>query len=141
MDDAIADAPRIRALLIEAARDGRAVSYSELLALLDLRFTRPRMRALCVTLDAIDSAGRSVGEPELAVLVVRESDGLPGQGWWTGGRALALGHDGGWTGPDALALVRRLQQAAFGHWRARPAVASQSPPRTARRPRVGATHR
>ncbi len=134
MDAAIADAPRIRTLLIEAARERRAVSYSELLALLGLRFTRPKMRALCVTLDAIDRAGRSVGEPELAVLVVRESDGLPGQGWWTGGRALALGHDGDWTGPDALALVRGLQREAFDYWQA-----SQSPRRTARKPRVGAT--
>ena len=118
MDEAIVDAPRIRALLIEAARDGRAVSYSELLALLGLRFTRPKMRALCVTLDAIDTAGRGIGEPELAVLVVRESDGLPGQGWWTGGRALALGHVGDWTGPEALALVRGLQTEAFDYWRA-----------------------
>ena len=134
MTEVIADARRIRALLIEAARECRAVSYSELLALLGLRFTRPKMRALCVTLDAIDTAGRGVGEPELAVLVVRESDGLPGQGWWAGGRALALGHDADWTGPEALALVRRLQQEAFDYWRGR-----QSPPRTTRSPRVGAT--
>lgn len=119
MDAAIADAPRIRALLIEAAREERALSYSELLALLGLRFTRPRMRALCVTLDAIDTAGCGASEPELAVLVVRESDGLPGQGWWTGGRALALGHAGDWTGPEALMLVRRIQQDAFDYWRAR----------------------
>jgi hypothetical protein len=139
MNEAIADAPRIRALLIEAAREARAVSYSELLALLGLRFTRPKMRALCVTLDAIDTAGRSADEPDLAVLVVRESDGLPGQGWWTGGRALALGHEGDWTGPAAMALVRGLQREAFDYWRDRPDAASQSPRRIARRPRVGAT--
>lgn len=117
-DEAITDAPRIRTLLIEAARERRAVTYSELLALLGLRFTRPKMRALCVTLDAIDSAGGDAGEPELAVLVVRESDGLPGQGWWTGGRALALGHEGAWTGPEAMALVRSLQGEAFDYWNA-----------------------
>lgn len=139
MDEAIGDAPRIRALLIDAAREARAVSYSELLALLGLRFTRPKMRALCTTLDAIDAAGRGADEPELAVLVVRESDGLPGQGWWTGGRALALGHEGVWTGPAAMALVRALQQDAFDYWRARATTASQSPCRTKRKPRVGTT--
>lgn len=116
--DAIADVGRVRALLIAAARGGEAMSYSELLAALGHRFTRPRMRALCKTLDRIDEAGAAAGEPELAVLVVRESDRLPGQGWWTGGRALALGHDGGWTGPAAVALVRAEQERAFAYWQA-----------------------
>ena len=77
---AIADTGRVRALLVEAAREGRAISYSELLGRLGHRFTRPRMRAVCRTLDAIDAAGALAGEPPLAVLVVRESDRLPGQG-------------------------------------------------------------
>ncbi|HET8612577.1 MAG TPA: ribose-phosphate pyrophosphokinase [Sphingomonas sp.] len=113
---AIADAPRIRAILIEAARAGESISYSALLAQLGLRFTRPKMRALCRTLGAIDEAGAAAGEPELAVLVVRESDGLPGQGWWVGGRALMLGHEGPWQGPEAQAFVRRIQQEAFDWW-------------------------
>ena len=114
---AIADVARVRALLIEAARAGEPYSYSGLLNDLGLRFTRPKMRALMKTLGAIDEAGLAAGEPELAVLVVRESDGLPGQGWWTGGHALALGYDGAWEGPKARALVRRLQKAAFDYWR------------------------
>ncbi|HEY0270793.1 MAG TPA: ribose-phosphate pyrophosphokinase [Sphingomonas sp.] len=116
---AIADVARVRALLIAAARAGEAVSYSELLAALGHRFTRPKMRALCRTLDAIDEAGAAAGEPELAVLVVRESDSLPGQGWWTGGHALMLGHEGAWEGPDARALVARLKGEAFDWWRER----------------------
>jgi hypothetical protein len=107
----------IRAILVAAAREGRAVSYSEMLGDLGHRFTRPKMRALCKVLDAVDQAGGTVGEPELAVLVVRESDGLPGQGWWVG-RADALGYHGDWTGPDARALVRELQGQAFDYWRA-----------------------
>ena len=116
---AIADVARVRALLIAAARAGEALSYSEVLAQLGHRFTRPKMRALCQTLTAIDEAGAAAGEPELAVLVVRESDGLPGQGWWTGGHALALGHDGAWEGPEARALVKRLQRQATKYWRPR----------------------
>jgi hypothetical protein len=116
MDEAIADPARIRGLLIAAARRGAAMSYSELLGELGHRFTRPKMRALCKTLDRIDEAAAVAGEPELAVLVVRESDGLPGQGWWTGGKAFLLGHDGAWTGPEATRLVREIQQRAFDYW-------------------------
>lgn len=116
---AIADTARVKRLLVAAAREGVALSYSEILGQLGHRFTRPKMRALCRTLDAIDTAGGVAGEPGLAVLVVRESDRLPGQGWWAGGRALLLGHDGDWTGPEARALVRELQQDAFDFWQSR----------------------
>ena len=57
-------------------------------------FTRPKMRALCKVLAYVDDEAEERGEPELAVLVVRQSDGLPGQGWWVGG---AKKH--GYTGP------------------------------------------
>jgi len=113
----LADVERIRALLIEAAREGRAVSYSEMLGALGLRFTRPKMRALCRTLDVIDEAAVVAGEPELAVLVVRESDRLPGQGWWGGMKRFVLDYDGPWTGPQAARLVRDQQQIAFDYWR------------------------
>lgn len=113
----IADVARVRAVLIAAARAGESVSYSQLLGELGHRFTRPKMRAVCKTLDAIDEAGAAAGEPGLAVLVVRESDRLPGQGWWVG--SAARGHPGAWTGPEAEAFVRTLQQHVFDHWRGR----------------------
>lgn len=119
MTDAIADVPRVRALLIESARRGEPISYSAALLALGHRFTRPKMRALCKTLDAIDEAGRAAGEPELAVLVVRESDGLPGQGWWAGAQAFVRGYDGPWEGPNAAAFVRTLQAETFAYWRHR----------------------
>jgi len=112
----IADAGRVRALLIAAARRGEAVSYSQLLGELGHRFTRPKMRAVCKTLDAIDQRAAAAGEPELAVLVVRESHKLPGQGWWVGAAA-SRRYDGPWTGPQAAALVREIQQRAFDYWR------------------------
>lgn len=115
---AIADVARVRALLVTAARRRTAMSYSEVLDALGHRFTRPKMRALCKTLDAIDTAGAARGEPELAVLVVREADRLPGQGWWTGGRPMREGYEGPWMGPEALAFVRALQQRAFAYWAA-----------------------
>jgi len=115
--NSIADVARVRALLIGAAKAGEAISYSHLLAQLGHRFTRPKMRAVCKTLDIIDEAAIAAGEPELAVLVVRESDGLPGQGWWGGARAFVLGYDGPWTGPQAMRLVKEQQRVAFDYWR------------------------
>jgi len=114
----IADADRVRGLLIAAARAGEAVSYSHLLGQLGHRFTRPKMRALCKTLDVIDTRAAVAGEPELAVLVVRESDRLPGQGWWVGISA-SRRYEGPWAGPEAEALVRTIQQQVFDFWRDR----------------------
>jgi hypothetical protein len=108
----IADVARVRAILLAAAREGRALTYSEVLLDLGTRFTRPKMRALCRTLDRIDEEGAARGEPGLAVLVVRQSDGLPGQGWW-------VGRDGPWEGPEALARVTALKRAVFAYWSAR----------------------
>ena len=78
----LADPAEVRAILISAAKAGEAISYSEVLALLGHDFSRPKMRALCKVLGFVDDEGAERGEPELAVLVVRQSDGLPGQGWW-----------------------------------------------------------
>jgi hypothetical protein len=114
---ALADVQRVRNLLIEAARAGTAVSYSELLGQLGHRFTRPKLRAVCKTLDAIDTAGVADGEPALAVLVVRESDRLPGQGWWVGSDA--RGYAGPWTGGEAMEHVRLLQDEVFAFWKSR----------------------
>ena len=109
---AISDVAHVRALLIATARQGEAITYAALLNALGHPFTRPRMRALCRTLDAIDDAAQASGEPDLAVLVVRQSDGLPGQGWWVG----AVDYAGPWTGAQALAHVRGLQEKAFRFW-------------------------
>jgi hypothetical protein len=112
----LADPAEVRRLLIESAAAGEAVTYSELLNALGHAFTRPKMRALCKVLGAIDDEAAERGEPELAVLVVRQSDGLPGQGWWVAGGAMLHGYDGLWTGPEAMALVRKLQRQAFRYW-------------------------
>jgi hypothetical protein len=117
-DSPIADVPLVRSILLDSARAGRAISYSAFLARLGLAFSRPKMRALCRTLDRIDQDGAERGEPGLAVLAVRESDGLPGQGWWAGWRAAELGWESDWTGPAARAFVAEEQAAAFRYWQA-----------------------
>ena len=112
----LADPAEVRALLIGAAAAGHALTYSDLLAGLGYPFSRPKMRALCKTLATVDEEAAARGEPELAVLVVRQSDGLPGQGWWVGGGATIHGYSGKWEGPKAAAFIARLQQAAFDYW-------------------------
>jgi hypothetical protein len=103
--------------LVASAKAGEPISYSETLALLGHHFTRPKMRALCKVLAFVDDEAEERGEPELAVLVVRQSDGLPGQGWWVGG-AKKHGFAGSWEGPKAAKLVRALQRQAFEFWKA-----------------------
>jgi hypothetical protein len=109
---ALHDVARITRLLQDAAREGRAVSYSELLMMLGFRFTRPKMRAVCKTLDAIDIEGAVRGEPALACLVVREGDRLPGQGWWTS----RTDYKGAWEGAEARAYLNKCQKRAFRYW-------------------------
>ena len=116
----LADPAEVRAILVSAAKAGEAISYSEVLALLGHHFTRPKMRALCKVLACVDDEAAERGEPELAVLVVRQSDGLPGQGWWIGG-AKAHGYTGPWEGPKAARLIRRIQRQAFDYWAGREA--------------------
>ena len=116
----LADPAEVRAILVSAAKAGEAISYSEVLALLGHDFTRPKMRALCKVLAFVDDETAERGEPELAVLVVRQSDGLPGQGWWVAG-AKAHGYTGLWEGPAAAKLIRRIQRQAFDYWAGREA--------------------
>ena len=111
----LADPAEVRRLLVASAAAGQPITYSELLNALGHAFTRPKMRALCKVLALVDDEAVEQGEPELAVLVVRQSDGLPGQGWWVGGVAMLHG-DGLWTGPEAERLVKRLQRQAFDYW-------------------------
>lgn len=108
------DIGEIESLLQASARDGKAISYAETLNCLGLDFSRPKMRALCIALGEVDRRARSRGEPDLAVLVVRASDGLPGAGWWVekDGRK----YSGPWEGPKALAYIKRLQKKAFSYW-------------------------
>ena len=111
----LADPQEVRAILVASAQAGQWISYSEVLALLGHHFTRPKMRALCKVLSFVDDEAEERGEPELAVLVVRQSDGLPGQGWWIGG-AKKHNYTGLWEGPKAAKLIRKLQARAFDYW-------------------------
>ena len=114
----LADPAEARAILIACAKAGEAITYSEMLAMLGHAFTRPKMRALCKVLSVVDRDAEACGEPELAVLVVRQSDALPGQGWWIEG-ARVHGYAGPWEGRAAAKLIRQVQSRTFEFWAGR----------------------
>ena len=116
MAERLADPEEVRAHLVAAARAGIALTYGELLEHLGYGFSRPKMRQLCAVLGDVDREAAARGEPELAVLVVRQSDGIPGQGWWVAGGARAHGYEGPWEGPEAHRLIDRLQNETFAYW-------------------------
>jgi hypothetical protein len=120
---ALAEPEEVRAHLIAAARAGQALTYSNLLGRLGYPFTRPKMRALCAVLTAIDEQAELRGEPELAVLVVRQSDGVPGQGWWVSGGGRDRGYEGPWEGPEARRFIETVQAESFRFWQSRAGTA------------------
>ncbi|WP_324750937.1 ribose-phosphate pyrophosphokinase [Sphingomonas sp. LY54] len=105
--------------LVAAARAGHALTYSEMLERLGYHFSRPKMRQLCAVLGTVDEEAEARGEPELAVLVVRQSDGIPGQGWWVAGGARSRGYEGPWEGPEAERFIASVQAETFEYWKVR----------------------
>jgi hypothetical protein len=114
----LVDIDRLEALLVGAARARRSLTYAEVLAHFGIRITPRRVFALCRDLGAVCERNRTRGEPELAVLVVRKSDRLPGEGFfrtlWREGA-----YDGPATGPAAAAFIRRETERAFAHFAGR----------------------
>jgi hypothetical protein len=108
----LVDVDRLEALLIEAARARHSLTYAEVLAHFGIRITPRRVFALCRDLGAVCLRNRARGEPELAVLVVRKADRLPGEGFfhslWRDGA-----YDGPATGPRAHAYVREESEKVF----------------------------
>ena len=119
----LADPEEVRAFLVAAAEAGTALTYSEVLERLGYSFSRPKMRQLCALLGRIDEEAEARGEPELAVLVVRQSDGLPGQGWFVAGGARSRGYEGPWEGPEAARFIRSVQAETFAYWQSRSGTA------------------
>jgi hypothetical protein len=109
------DVDRLEALLIAAARARRSLTYAEVLAQFGLKITPRRVFGLCRDLGTVCERNRARGEPELAVLVVRKSDRLPGEGFfhglWRDGA-----YDGPATGPEAEAFIQRETGRVFAHW-------------------------
>ena len=118
------DIDHAEAFLQAAARAEESVSYKEMIEALGFPFSRPLALQLCRVLTEIDARAEARGEPGLAVLVVRQADRIPGQGWWMS-HVRANGYAGPFTGPAAMAEITPLQRVAFRHWRRSAMVGGQ----------------
>jgi hypothetical protein len=104
-------ADALERVLVRAAREGRTVSYRRLLAMAGRRVGPNNVRALVRVLSEVCRRSEARGEPDLACLVVRESDGLPGEGYFAAEAA-----KGGPRDASRRARVARAQAEAFAFW-------------------------
>ena len=106
------DLGRLERALIRAALERRSVTYGQLLALFERKVTRITVAALCRDLGRVEERRAGEGWPDLACLVVRKSDALPGEGYFDSLRREGA-YAGPGTGPGAEAFVRARQERAF----------------------------
>jgi hypothetical protein len=102
-------------VLVAAARERRPVSYGLLLRYFGRKVTPVTVGALCRDLGAVCRRVEEKGGPDLAVLVVRQADGLPGEGYFTSLRR-SEGYAGPSSGPDASRFIRERQVRTFAHY-------------------------
>jgi hypothetical protein len=121
----VIDLDRLERVLVQAAREGRPVTYGQVLAYFGWKVTQVTVGALCRDLGRVEERRAGQGWPDLACLVVRKSDGLPGEGYFTAMRAAGF-YAGPSTGPPADAFVRARQDRARLWAAAQPAAASEA---------------
>jgi hypothetical protein len=111
----VVDIDQLELLLRRAASEGRTLTYADVLGHFGQRIAPRRVFGLCRDLGEVCRRNRTRGEPELAVLVVRKSDGLPGEGFfrsfWRDGS-----YDGPPSGPPARAFIRDEQERVFDYF-------------------------
>ena len=112
------DLDRLERVLIQAAVEGRPVTYGQLLAYFGWKVTQVTVGALCRDLGRVHARHRGEGWPDLACLVVRKSDGMPGEGYFSSLRTEGA-YDGPSVGPAAAKLVKTRQAHAHA-WAMRP---------------------
>jgi hypothetical protein len=108
----VVDLDRLERALIRAALERRPVTYGQLLAFFGWKVTRVTVGALCRDLGRVEERRAGQGWPDLACLVVRRSDGLPGEGYFNSLRR-EHGCAGPRVGPAAEAFVRSRQERAY----------------------------
>lgn len=96
-----------------AAAAGEPLTYGALLAFFERRVTPITVRALCRDLGKVCDRIEARGGPDLACLVVRKSDGLPGAGYFDG-----LRQSGRYAGPAEGEPARRFVAAEQARARA-----------------------
>ncbi len=103
------DPDLLESLLIHAGSRHRPLTYGEVLRHFGQRVSPVRVAALCRALGEVERRVAARGGPDLACLVVRRSDGLPGAGYFAGEAAEEMRR----RKIDAARLVRERQARAF----------------------------
>jgi hypothetical protein len=85
------------------------------LAHFGIKITPRRVFALCRDLGVLWERSRARREPDLAVLVVRKADRLPGEGFFHGAWRDGS-YDGPPEGPAARDYIARLSEDVFAYW-------------------------
>ena len=106
------DLDRLERVLVRAARERRPLTYGQLLAYFGLRVGRVTVGGLCRDLGRVERRRAAEGWPDLACLVVRKADGLPGEGYFASLRAEGV-YAGPSEGPEAVTALRARQERAF----------------------------
>lgn len=125
------DLDLLERVLIRTALEGRAVTYGELLAFFERRVTRITVSALCKDLGRVEERREGEAWPDLACLVVRKADGLPGEGYFA-----SLREAGAYAGPsvgEAAHAFVRGRQARAREWALERAAGTRSRSRSAQR--------
>jgi len=112
----LVDLDRLERLLLRVGAGGRTLTCGEVLRHFGRRMGPGNVARLCRDLGEVCRRVEARGGPDLACLVVRREDGLPGAGYFAGLRDAAA---------DVEALVRARQEQAFAWCRAQ---AERSPP-------------
>ncbi|SNB62154.1 hypothetical protein SAMN07250955_10349 [Arboricoccus pini] len=123
---------KLKAVLERAAGEGRALTYGQILTFFGRKVTRVSVGALCRDLGEACRLVEADGGPDLAVLVVRKSDGMPGAGYFTALRREGL-YDGADSGEAAAAFVAARQQEVFA-WYSKGRPSARRARRAAQRP-------
>lgn len=111
----VLDVVAVEQILRHAAKARRTVSYGEALWLLDRSFSRALVRQLCRVLGDVDDRARARGQPELAALVVRKADGIPGEGYFAEARRRGE-LDAPRDHSRVRAIVDQRQAEAYRYW-------------------------
>lgn len=107
-------ADELEQVLIQTAKGKETVTYRRLLALGGRRVGPNNVRALMRVLSEVCRRLEARDEPDLACLVVRESDGLPGEGYFA-----AEAERGKELMGSRRARVEKAQAAAYAFWEGR----------------------
>jgi hypothetical protein len=114
---AVVDLNRLERLLLQAGAAGRTLTYGEVLRHFGRRVGPGHVAALCRDLAEVCRRIEARGGPDLACLVVRHANGLPGAGYFATLRGTAFA--AATPSPSELvAWVRERQQQAFAWCRA-----------------------